>query len=49
MGQLDRHGREIAILAYSGASMFTWSPQLHNGYIYLADLNSGVWVLQPNF
>ncbi len=49
MGQLEQQGREIAILAYSGASMFGWSPQLHNGYIYLSDIFSGVWVLQPNF
>ena len=49
MGQLERQGREIAILAYSGASMWTWAPQLHNGYIYLSDILLGVWVLQPNF
>jgi len=49
MGNLDRQGREIASLQYDGASTFTLVPQLHNGYIYLSDLNSGVWVLQPNF
>ena len=49
MGQLERQGREIASLQYDGASTFGWGPQLHNGYIYLSDLNSGVWVLQPNF
>lgn len=27
----------------------TWAPQLHNGLIYLSDINRGVWVLRPNF
>jgi hypothetical protein len=27
----------------------TWAPQLHNGLIYLSDINRGLWVLRPNF
>ncbi len=56
MGELDRQGREIASLVYGGSgSCFggigtcTWAPQLHNGRIFLSDLNSGLWILQPNF
>ncbi len=56
MGELDRQGREIASLVYGGSgSCFagigtcTWAPQLHNGLIFLSDLNSGLWVLQPDF
>jgi len=49
LGELERQGREIAGLEYDGGSTDTWAPQLHNGYIYLSDLRSGVWVVQPNF
>ncbi len=49
MGELDRQGREIASLVYDGVNTFTWAPQLHNGLIYVSDLNSGLWVLQPSF
>lgn len=27
----------------------TWAPQLHNGLIYISDINRGLWVLRPNF
>ena len=56
LGALDRQGREIASIQYgSGSGCFggsatcTWAPQLHNGLVYASDLNSGLWVLQPDF
>ena len=59
LGALDRQGREIASIDYaapavgcfSGSAAMgtcTWAPQLHNGLIYLSDMNTGMWVLQPN-
>ena len=28
----------------SGTGTCNWAPQLHNGLIYLSDLNTGLWV-----
>ena len=57
LGELERQGREIVIPdgLYDGpGSCFgegtcTWAPQVHNGLIFLSDLNSGLWVLDPSF
>ena len=54
LGALDEQDREIASLLYaqsSGAGFpeQTWAPQLHNGLLYLSDLQTGLWVLQPDF
>lgn len=59
MGRLDRQGRTILHADYStgGAGCFdtvandtcAWAPQLHNGLLYVADVNSGLWVFQPDF
>jgi hypothetical protein len=56
LGALDRQGREIASIQYGsgsgcagGSATCTWAPQLHNGLVYASDLNSGLWVLQPDF
>lgn len=55
LGSLDRQGREIASLKYGGAgscpgdqssATCTWAPQLHNGLIYLSDMNTGLWVVR---
>lgn len=27
----------------------TWAPQLHDGLIYVSDIHTGLWVLEPNF
>jgi hypothetical protein len=55
-GELERQGRRIAELQYGvgnfcfgGAGTCTWAPQLHNGSIFLSDLNTGLWVLRADF
>jgi len=56
MGELDLQGREIASSQYAdvgdcpspaSTSTCSWAPQLHNGDIYVSDLNTGLWVLRP--
>ncbi len=56
MGALERQGREIASIQYgTGTGCFgssetcTWAPQLHNGLVFVSDLNSGLWVFQTSF
>lgn len=54
LGALDRQGREIAGFLYAQAAgaqfpSRNWAPQFHNGLLYLSDMNTGLWVLQPNF
>lgn len=58
LGQLERQGREIAGQRYAGqgncpdltgAATCTWAPQLHGGVLYLSDMNTGLWVLRPEF
>lgn len=56
MGTIDLQGREITSIQYGsgsgcggGSATCTWAPQLHRGLVYLSDLNSGLWVLQPGF
>jgi hypothetical protein len=56
LGALEEQGRQIAGLQYgtgnfcfgSGGTC-TWAPQLHAGHIFVSDLNTGLWVLQPTF
>jgi len=59
LGELDRQGREIAGLQYAAAgggcpspsatTTCNWAPQLRDGLLYLADMHTGIWVLQPDF
>ena len=56
LGALERQGREITSIGYgtgfgcqSGEATCTWAPQLHNGHVFASDLNSGLWVLTPDF
>ncbi|MCH8935976.1 MAG: hypothetical protein IIB90_09635 [Gemmatimonadetes bacterium] len=54
LGALDRQGREIAGFLYAQAAgapfpSRNWAPQFHNGLLYLSDMNTGLWILQPNF
>ncbi len=54
LGDLGRQGREIAGFPYAEAARSplasrTWAPQLHAGLIFLSDLNTGLWVLRPEF
>ena len=55
MGELDRQGRELGSwtrpdappACWSGMGTCTWAPQLHEGRLYLADINRGLVVLEP--
>gem|GEM_PF-313703 len=59
LGALDRQGRVIASLEYAGTggacasgaatSTCNWAPQLHNGIVYLSDMNTGIWAVRPGF
>ena len=56
LGSLERQGRFIAESGYApgGACVTTeqqcsWAPQLHAGKIYISDMNTGLWVLDPQF
>lgn len=57
LGDLSRQGREIAALRHDdgpgrcdgGTTTCSWAPQLHDGLIYLSDLNSGLVILRPGF
>ncbi|NIR45727.1 MAG: hypothetical protein GWN99_15105 [Gemmatimonadetes bacterium] len=57
LGELDQQGRQIARLLYDGlednvyscpggSGTCTWAPQHHNGYVFVSDINSALWVLQ---
>ncbi len=53
-GQLERQPRLIAKAFPFGVGAQTggtrvWAPQLHNGLIYVSDLNNGIAVLRPTF
>jgi hypothetical protein len=55
MGDFNRQGREITSLLYSSggscpgtSGTCTWAPQLHDGLVYLSDMNTGIWILQPD-
>lgn len=49
LGSLDQQGRLIAASLYDGPDTDTWAPQLHDGFVFVSDMNSGIWKLQPNF
>ena len=56
LGELDRQARQVASIQYDvGGVCFapsgtcSWAPQVHDGFIYVSDLNSGLWVLRPTF
>lgn len=56
LGSLERQGRFIAESGYAaGGACLTadqqcaWAPQLHEGRIYVSDMNTGLWVLDPQF
>ena len=46
LGDLDRQGRTIA---RDRRPMLSYSLQLHNGYVYVSDSESGLWVLDLSF
>lgn len=57
IGELDRQGREHFGVLYDGvgsgcaspSGTCSWAPQLHNGLVYVSDMNAGMVVLQPSF
>ncbi|MFQ5889172.1 MAG: LVIVD repeat-containing protein [Gemmatimonadota bacterium] len=60
LGQLELQDREIARIRYaegglcpfnadSSTQTCTFAPQLENGFLYVADMNTGLWVLRPAF
>lgn len=56
LGELEKQGREVAALRYgSDAGCLSvdgtcaMAPQLHRGLVFLADLNTGLWVFAPRF
>jgi hypothetical protein len=56
LGELDRQARQVASVQYdaggacvSDSGTCTWAPQMHDGYVYVSDMNSGLWVLRPTF
>jgi hypothetical protein len=57
LGDLERQGRTVASQRYSSigacpgiaTGTCAWAPQLHEGLLYLADMNTGLWVLTPEF
>ncbi len=55
LGALDRQGREIAgsplplgddCPSATGTANCIWAPQLHNGNVYLSDMNTGLRVMR---
>jgi hypothetical protein len=56
LGSLERQGRFIAGSGYApGGACVTssqqcaWAPQYHAGRLYVSDMNTGLWVLEPTF
>ena len=47
-GPLETQGREVGRIEYSD-SILSWAPQLHDGLVYVSDVNSGLWILRPEF
>ena len=54
-GKLENEDRVIDIIQpfgegqCPGAGTCIWAPQLHNGLIYVSDLNNGIAVLRMDF
>lgn len=56
LGELEKQGREVAALRYgsdagclSADGTCAMAPQLHGGLVYVADLNTGLWIFEPRF
>ena len=48
LGRLDTQGREVGAIEYTEFTN-SWAPQLHDGLVYVSDMNSGLWILRPLF
>jgi hypothetical protein len=56
LGSLERQGRFIAGSGYATGGgcvadqqQCAWAPQLHGGKVYVSDMNTGLWTLDPQF
>ncbi len=55
LGRLDTQGREVGAIDYCGqpgecsGATLSWAPQLHDGFVYVSDVNSGLWIFGPEF
>jgi len=50
VGELERQARGYQVTPYpTGQLPLAWAPQLQNGRIYVSDMNTGLWVMQPSF
>jgi hypothetical protein len=56
LGELDKQARQVASIQYdvggicfAVAGTCSWAPQVHDGFVYVSDLNTGLWVLRPTF
>jgi hypothetical protein len=56
LGELERQGREIAHCRYGASTgcqapsgTRTWAPQLHDGLVWVSDMNQGLVALRPSF
>lgn len=55
MGVMEDTGRELASVRYAGSGGWclgsitcSWAPQLHGGFVYVADMNRGLVVLRAS-
>ncbi len=60
LGRLDTQGREVGATGQSMGRVcpltnlcmpgtLSWGAQLHDGLVYVSDVNSGLWILRPLF
>jgi hypothetical protein len=56
LGELEKQDREIAAAVYgtdagcrTDDGTCAWAPQLHNGLVFVSDLNTGLWAFRPLF
>lgn len=56
LGELEKQARQVAGIQYDAggaciapSGTCTWAPQVHDGLVYVSDMNSGLWVLRPTF
>ena len=50
LGQLDTQGRLVGSIGVGdGFGESSWGAQLHNGLVYVSEVNSGLWIFRPEF
>jgi len=60
VGRLDTQGREIGYTGQAMGTIcpianlcrpgtLSWGVQLHDGLVYVSDVNSGLWIFRPEF